>query len=68
LAVAVTFEAGMVRAVGEALGFCTVTPVQSRNACPAGGAFAAIVTTLPAAYVPLPVPFTTCSVYEVGEE
>jgi hypothetical protein len=49
----------MVRVVVEALGFCTVAPVQSRKDSPVGGGFAEILTTVPEVYLPLPVPFTT---------
>ena len=50
VAVGVVVRLGVdVSVVVEALGLLTVAPVHLRNDCPAGGALAVIVTTLPAA-------------------
>ena len=57
----------MVSVVEDALAFATVAPVQLAKDCPAGGALAEIGTTVPALYVPLPVPLTTVNVYVVGD-
>ena len=64
LYVAVTelFAAGMVRVVLTAKALATVAPVHWSNTCPAGDAFAEMLTTCPFVYVPLPVPPTTVSV------
>jgi hypothetical protein len=56
------FAAGIVKVVLDALEFVTVAPDQLWNCCPEGAALAEIGTTVPAAYEPLPVPFTTVNV------
>jgi hypothetical protein len=60
------FAAGIVSVVLAALGLATPAPVQPVNVCPAGAAFALMPTTVPAAYVPLPVPPVTVKAYLGG--
>src|ERR1035441_3646993 len=60
------FAAGIVSVVLDALALATLAPVQPVNVCPAGAAFARMPTTVPAAYVPLPVPPATVKVYLGG--
>ena len=45
----VVFAAGIVSTVAAEVGLTTVAPVQFTNDCPAGGGFAVMVTTVPAA-------------------
>jgi hypothetical protein len=52
----------MVKVVDAELALATVAPVHAEKNWPATGALAAIGTTVPALYDPLPVPLTTVSV------
>ena len=62
---AVTLFAGIskVSSVKEVSSTVTPSNVQPVNSLPVAGAFAVIVTLLPSAIMPLPVPFSTVKVY-----